>query len=97
MDQETTNKEIGRLENSDIPRVVKDKIREFVDDILLSGLSLNRQYFYAIRLRQIASLIPDKFLNPSTADIKRVMSTLMSGKIGRRIKGKNHSSVYSDW
>lgn len=97
MDQETMNKEIGRLENSDIPRVVKDKIREFVDDIRLSGLSLNRQYFYAIRLRQIASLIPDKFLNPSTADIKRVMSTLMSGKIGRRIKGKNHSSVYSDW
>ncbi|MDS0257132.1 tyrosine-type recombinase/integrase [Thermoplasmatales archaeon AK] len=97
MDQEDLDKELLRLEKTDLNDEIKVKIRGFIDDIRLAGLSVNRQYFYAIRLRQIASLIPDSFLNPSEADIKRVLSRLLSGKIGRRVKGHNHSGTYSEW
>ena len=97
MNQEDLEKELIRLANSPLSPQVKEKITEFIDDIRLSGLSVNRQYFYAIRLRQIASLIPDSFLNPSEADMKKVLSRLLSGKIGRRVKGHNHSGTYSEW
>ena len=97
MDQEDLNNEFSRLDRSDLSAEVKSRIKEFVDDIRLAGLSVNRQYFYAIRLRQIASLIPDTFLNPSEADMKKVLSRLLSGKIGRRVKGHNHSGTYSEW
>ena len=97
MNQDDLNNELLRLDRTDLDVDVKNKIREFVDDIRLAGLSVNRQYFYAIRLRQIASLIPDTFLNPSEADIKKVLSRLLSGKIGRRVKGHNHTGTYSEW
>ncbi len=97
MDQEDLNNEFSRLDRSDLSAEVKNKIKEFIYDIRLSGLSVNRQYFYAIRLRQIASLIPDSFLNPSEADMKKVLSRLLSGKIGSRVKGHNHSGTYSEW
>ncbi len=45
----------------------------------------------------MASLIPDTFLNPSESDIKKVLSRLLSGKIGRRVKGHNHIGTYSEW
>lgn len=97
MNQEDLDKELIRLSNSPLSRQIKEKINEFIDDIRLAGLSVNRQYFYAIRLRQIASLIPDSFLNPSEADMKKVLSRLLSGKIGRRVKGRNHNGTYSEW
>jgi integrase len=97
MNQDDLNKELRRLENSNLNSLVIEKIKEFIDDIRLSGLSVNRQYFYAIRLRQIASLIPDSFPNPSEADMKKVLSRLLSGKIGRRVKGHNHNGTYSEW
>ena len=97
MNQEDLNNELVRLDRTDLSTEVKDKIKEFVSDIHLAGLSINRQYFYAIRLRQIASLIPDTFLNPSESDIKKVLSRLLSGKIGRRVKGHNHNGTYSEW
>jgi integrase len=90
-------KELARLERADLPIEDKKRIRDFVYDIKLAGLSINRQYFYAIRLRQIASIIPDKFLNPSDSDIKEVLATLMSGRIGKRVKGNSKSSTYSEW
>jgi|ACXJ01.1.fsa_nt_gi hypothetical protein len=43
MNQETLDKELRRLENSYLPEEIKAKIVEFIDDIRLSGLSLNRQ------------------------------------------------------
>ena len=97
MDQEDLNNELSRLDRTDLSAEVKSRIKEFVDDIRLAGLSVNRQYFYAIRLRQIASLIPESFLNPSEADMKKVLSRLLSGKIGRRVKGHNQSGTYSEW
>ena len=97
MNQLDLEKELSRLTRSDLSNEVKEQINEFISDIHLSGLSVNRQYFYAIRLRQIASLVPDRFLNPSDTDIKKVLSRLLSGKIGRRIKGRNHSNTYSEW
>ncbi len=97
MNQSDLEKEFLRLEKSTIPEAVKEKIREFIDDIKIVGLSVNRQYFYAIRLRQISSLIPEAFLNPSDSDIKKVLSRLLSGKIGRRVKGHSHNGTYSEW
>jgi integrase len=97
MNQDDLNNELLRLDKTGLNTEVKNKITEFIDDIRLAGLSVNRQYFYAIRLRQIASLIPDTFLNPSEADMKKVLSRLLSGKIGRRVKGHNHNGTYSEW
>lgn len=97
MDQVDLDKELARLERMDLDDDVKDKIKDFLYDIRLEGLSISRQYFYVVRLRQIASIIPDKFLNPSASDVKKVLAELMSGKIGKRIKGKNRSDVYSEW
>ncbi|MCL5439619.1 MAG: site-specific integrase [Candidatus Thermoplasmatota archaeon] len=91
------NKEHERLKNVNIPDEYKNKIMEFVNDVRLEGLSIDRLYFYAIRLRQIASIMPDTFLSPTKEDIKALISKLMQGKIGRRIKGWNHSGTYSDW
>ena len=65
MNQDDLNNELFRLDRTDLSTEVKDKIKEFISDIRLAGLSVNRQYFYAIRPRQIAMLIPDTFLNPS--------------------------------
>ena len=51
MNQEDLNNELSRLDRSDLSAEVKNKIKEFIYDIRLAGLSVNRQYFYAIRLR----------------------------------------------
>ena len=91
------NRENERLKKSGIPTEYQDKIVEFLNDGRLEGLSTDRLYFYAIRLRQIALLMGNSFLSPSVEDVKSLISRLMKGKIGRRIRGWNKSGTYSDW
>ena len=90
-------KEQERLRKSGIAKEYQEKIGQFLSDVRLEGLSNDRLYFYAIRLRQIASLMPGSFLSPSVDDVKALISRLMEGKIGRKTKGWNKSSTYSDW
>ncbi|MEM3449080.1 MAG: hypothetical protein QXV17_09895 [Candidatus Micrarchaeaceae archaeon] len=60
-----------RLRNSNIleKEKKKKKIGEFVSDLKVEhSIGMQREYYYITRLRKIASLIPDKFLDPSEAD-----------------------------
>ena len=41
--------------------------------------------------------MPDSFLLPTVEDVKALLSRLMEGKIGRKIKGWNKKGTYSDW
>jgi integrase len=97
VNQEDLKKELERLNKAAIPEASKSRIMEFIDDIKVQGLSVNRQYFYAIRLRLIASMMSESFLYPSQRDIKGVLAKLMEGKIGTRTKGKTRNNHYSDW
>ncbi|MEM3290278.1 MAG: hypothetical protein QW046_02025 [Candidatus Micrarchaeaceae archaeon] len=56
--------EYKKLRNSKIPKKAKKK-REVEHSI-----GMYREYYYITRLRKIASLIPDKFFNPSESGVK---------------------------
>jgi integrase len=85
----TIKKEMERLDRTGIPSASKDAIRNFLNDIRVKdSLSDNRIYFYAVRLRKVAEIIPDGFLNPTTQDIKNVISEVA----GRdHVNGKRYS------
>ena len=68
--------ELRMLEKSPIPADVKVRIKEFLLDIKLEGLSEVRRKNYSQRLRKIAEWIPDKFLNPDKEAIKKVLGIL---------------------
>ena len=64
-----------------LPQEIVNTLKEYVDFLSISGkggksLSTRRKYAYLIRLRKIASMIPDKFLNPAEKDLMRVVRTI---------------------
>lgn len=73
--------ELSELENRNLPKDVVLRIREFVEDIGLEGISPGRRYAYILRLRKIALIIPDKFLDPSERDTKSVISKISSTNV----------------
>jgi integrase len=74
-------REVEELDNRGLPPRVSKRIREFIQDTGLQGISPGRRYAYIIRLRKIASMIPSKFLNPSEKDIKSLMVKISSTKV----------------
>ncbi len=67
----TVEKEIKRLDDSNLDPAIKAKIKQFLNDIKIKdNLSENRVYFYAVRLRKLAEVLSDKFLNPDHSDLK---------------------------
>lgn len=72
-----------KVENSTLPAENKVKIIEFIDDVSVgqARLSTGRRYAYILRLRKIAEIIPEQFLNPSAKDIKRVINTISQRKV----------------
>ena len=81
--EDVLERERKKIENSTLPEGVKDKIKEFIDDISIGQgrLSAGRRYAYILRLRKIAEIIPDQFLNPSTKDVKKVIGTISRRKV----------------
>lgn len=72
-------REIDKLKDSNLPQPVMKTILEYMDDLQLQGtrgLSAGRKYAYLLRLRKVALIIPDSFLNPSVKDIKKVMTII---------------------
>ena len=66
-----------RFEKSNIPEGDKNAIRDFLSDIRVKeSFSENRIYFYAVRLRKIAEIMPDAFLSPNERDIKNAISEI---------------------
>ena len=84
MKEETEHRlqvELENLPKRGLPDLDVEKIREFIDDLKLDGISAGRQYAYVLRLKRIATIIPDKFLNPSERDLKSVMAKIGSTKV----------------
>ena len=73
--------ELKNLTERGLPINAAKTIENFIEDLNLEGISKGRQYAYLIRLRRIASMIPDKFLDPSERDIKKVVSEIKNTKV----------------
>ena len=73
--------ELKNLKKRGLPVEDVTVIKNFIEDLNLEGISQGRQYAYLTRLRRIASMIPDKFLDPSERDIKKVVSEIKNTKI----------------
>ena len=72
-------RELDRVKESHLPRPIVKTILEYMDELQLQGtkgLSAGRKYAYLLRLRKVAFIIPDSFLNPSAKDIRKVMTTI---------------------
>ena len=68
------------LRKEHIPDAVKAAITDFVDgDLILENIGEVRRKSYYQRLRVVARWIPDTFLNPSKADMKKIMIKLSDG------------------
>ncbi len=74
-------REIKKIDSIKINKESKEKIKEFIDDLTFSGLSDGRKYAYIIRLRKIALMLNDRFLNPDKKDIKMVISNIMNSRV----------------
>ncbi len=79
-------KELERIDASELIPQAKNKIKEFLNYIQArEELSIDRLYFYSTKLRIIAALMGTPFLNPTDKDVERVLNTLKK-------KG-----TYSEW
>ena len=66
-----------RIENSELPKSVKDKIFEFVNILKEgSGIKEHRQFFYYERLIILSEVLGEKILNPSKQDVIKAISEL---------------------
>ena len=66
-----------RIENSELPKSVKDKIFEFVNILKEgSGIKEHRQFFYYERLIILSEVLGEKILNPSKLDVINAISKL---------------------
>ena len=73
--------ELKNLKERGLPIEDVTAIKNFIEDLNLEGISQGRQYAYLTRLRRIASMLPDRFLDPSERDIKKVVSEIKNTKI----------------
>lgn len=76
--------ELDTLSEKGLPEDIATRLREYMDDLAVqgtSGLSVGRKYAYLLRLRRVALMIPDKFLDPSERDIKQVMATIQNSPV----------------
>ena len=68
------------LRKEPLPEAVKEAITDFVDgDLILENIGEVRRMNYYQRLRVAARWIPNNFLNPSKADMKKIMLKLNDG------------------
>ena len=85
--------EIERLRRSDIPEASKNRIYDYILELRLNNASPDKIYYYAIRLRQIAQALGEKFLSPSADDLKKGLETFMLSKQGH---SDNSTGTYSE-
>jgi integrase/ribosomal protein L40E len=79
-------REISRIGERGLPKEIVDRLLEYLDFLSITGnngkgLSPGRKYAYFVRLRKVASMIPDEFLNPSEKDLTKVVSKLGQSKV----------------
>ncbi len=86
MDFKEYQKEIYRLESSELIPEAKSKIKEFLDECQArEELSYDRLYFYSTKLRAIATIMGKSFLNPTDKDVENALNIIRKRR------------TYSDW
>jgi integrase/recombinase XerD len=71
--------ELGRLERSDLRPEVKNRIKEFLSYLQArEELSEERLYFYSVKLRKIAGIMGETFLDPNDKDVEKALNTIRS-------------------
>ena len=79
-------KELERIDASELSPQAKSKIKEFLNYIQArEELSIDRLYFYSTKLRIIAALMEKSFLNPTDKDVERALNVLKK------------EGTYSEW
>ena len=59
-----------------MPYLVKNAIKDFINDLTFEGISDGRKYAYVIRFRKISVMLKDRFMDPDQKDIKMVITKL---------------------
>ena len=72
--------ELRMLDKSPVPEAAKARIKEFLLEIRLEGITEVRRKNYCQRLRKVAEWIPDKFMDPDKEAIKKVLGILTSDR-----------------
>jgi len=71
--------ELGRLERSHLRPEVKNRIKEFLSYLQArEELSEERLYFYSVKLRKIAGIMGEAFLDPDDKDVEKALNTIRS-------------------
>jgi integrase len=81
--------EMARLEKAEISESAKESIKEFLDSVSAKEVTTHRIYFYAVRLRLLASFMGDDFLDPN---VKNVTRLIMSLKNSESRRGSSYSA-----
>jgi len=73
-----------RIENSELPTNVKEKIFEFVNMLTVgSHIKEHRQYYYYERLIILSKVLGEKILNPSEKDVFKAIAELKERSTNR--------------
>ena len=75
------SREMNKLDTIEVSQDAKNAIKDFINDLTFAGISDGRKYAYVIRLRKIAVMLKDRFLDPDKKDIKMVITTIMNTKV----------------
>ena len=92
-------KEKERLRNAEIPQEAKDDILDFLNEMRFEGKSFSHQYYYGVRLRIIATILQDKFTNPTKQDIKWLLNELIErrAKTGKHLEKQRSRATIEDY
>jgi integrase len=88
-----------RLLRSDIPQQAKDDIIDFLNEMRIDGKAFSHQYYYGVRLRVIAGIMQDKFMNPTKADVKWLLNQLIErkAKTGMHLEKQRTQATVEDY
>lgn len=87
--KENLKGEIARLDKAEISESARESIKEFLESVSAKDVTSHRIYFYAVRLRLLASFMGKDFLNPN---VKNVTKLIMKLKNSESRRGGSYSA-----
>jgi integrase len=81
--------------DEEIPEKVKKEIFDFTKKLNREGISKHRQYFYIERLKIMARIMGNKFLNPTPKDLEKGVDGLLEAQT-RTKRSYSEGEGYSD-
>ena len=81
--KENLKGEIARLDKAEISESARESIKEFLESVSAKDVTSHRIYFYAVRLRLLASFMGKDFLNPNVKNITKLIMNLKNSESRR--------------